>query len=256
MKKILIILSCLLSFMLVSCGDNGTSQKAIEDGKTALVNQEYQEAKEFFETALKEDRNNTTASDFLDLSCNYIKLLDIIKSEDFEDLDEVLSEIESNKELELIKEDYEIVKKNALKKKESLEKENKKPSSKNEATTSSNKVTEDKNETSSNESKKENSKEEEPVKKEESKPQSNINNSSNISSNGKVTAEQAVEKARGQWSKDNTDPNLKDVIFNDDPAINEDNEYVIGVCSVHGEYKTVGIYYVNASTGAVRFVRV
>ena len=253
MKKILAIFLCLLSFMLVSCGDNKASQKAIEDGKTALVNQEYEKAKEFFETALKEDGSNTTASDFLDLSNNYIELLDIIKNEDFDDLDEVLSEIESNKELELIKEDYEIVKKNALKKKEALEKENKKPS-KQETINSSNKVNEDKNknETSSNESNKENSKEEEVVKKEESKPESNVNNSSNK----KVTAEQAVEKARGQWAKDNKDPNLKDVVFNDDPALNENNEYVIGVCSVHGEYKTVGVYYVNASTGEVRLVRV
>lgn len=252
MKKILIILSCLLSFMLISCGNNKTSLKAIEDGKTALVNQEYEKAEEFFETALNEDGNSTTASDFLELTCDYIELLDIVKSEDFEDLDEVLSKIESNKELELIKEDYEIVKKNALKKKAALENENKKPSKNQETTTSSNKATEDKknNVTSSNESNKEKPKDEEVVKKEDSKPQSNN------SSNGKVTAEQAVKKAREQWTKDNKDPNLKDVIFNDDPALNENNEYVIGVCSVHGEYKTVGIYYINASTGTVRFVNV
>ena len=139
MKKILVILSCLLSFMLVSCGDNGTSQKAIEDGKTALVNQEYEKAKEFFERALEEDRNNSEASDYLDLSCDYIELLDMVKNEEFEDLDEILSKIESNKELELIKEDYEIVKKNALKKKDDLSK-NKDKDSKKENTTTSNNV--------------------------------------------------------------------------------------------------------------------
>lgn len=118
MKKILIVLACLFPFLIVSCGVSGTSKKAVEEGKIAIVSKEYEKAKDLFQLAVKEDSKNTIAKDLLDLCNNYIVLLDIIETSNYEIVDELISSIELNKELEIIKDSYQETKKQVLENKE------------------------------------------------------------------------------------------------------------------------------------------
>lgn len=117
--KILCILLCFILFM--SCSSNNTSQKALEDGKIALASLEYEKAKSLFKLAVDEDENNSEANSLLDLVTNYIKLIDANENNDFEKVEELVLDIESNDKLNLISDSYEKLKKNLLDKREMYE---------------------------------------------------------------------------------------------------------------------------------------
>lgn len=122
MRKTLIILTTLLSLFLVSCSTNSTSSKAVEEGKIALVSKEYDKAKDLFTLAINEDSKNTDASSLLDLTTNYIDLLSIIDSSEFDKANDLISKIESNDKLDIIKDSFNDTKNNLNSKKEIFDK--------------------------------------------------------------------------------------------------------------------------------------
>lgn len=122
MRKTLIILTTLLSLFLVSCSTNSTSSKAVEEGKIALVSKEYDKAKDLFKLAINEDSKNTDASSLLDLTTNYIELLSIIDSSEFDKSNDLISKIESNDKLDIIKDSFNDTKNNLNSKKEIFDK--------------------------------------------------------------------------------------------------------------------------------------
>lgn len=118
MKKILMFLTTLLSLFIVGCSANSTSIKAVEEGKIALVSKEYDKAKDLFKLALNEDSNNSEAESLLDLTINYIDLIAIIENNEFDKVDELISKIENNSELDIIKEQFSEIKNSIVDKKE------------------------------------------------------------------------------------------------------------------------------------------
>lgn len=118
MRKVLIILACILSLFIVSCGMNGTSKKAIEEGKVAIVSKEYEKARDLFQLAVNEDDKNTEAKNLLDLSNNYIELLNMINNGEYENVDELIDRIEKNEQLDIISANYKETKKAILENKE------------------------------------------------------------------------------------------------------------------------------------------
>lgn len=122
MKKTLIILTTLLSLFLVSCSSNNTSTKAIEEGKIALVSKEYDKAKDLFTLAVNENSKNTDAKSLLDLTTNYIDLLSVMDNAEFEKSNDLISKIESNDKLDIIKDSFNETKNNINSKKEIFDK--------------------------------------------------------------------------------------------------------------------------------------
>ena len=120
MKKIIIALITLLSIFLVSCSINGTSKKAVEEGKIAIVSKEYEKAKDLFKLASDEDSKNTEAKSLLDLTNSYIGLLEIINTGEFDKADELISTIENNEKLDIIKDEFEKTKSNIIDNKEKI----------------------------------------------------------------------------------------------------------------------------------------
>lgn len=118
MKNILIVIAVIFSFLIVSCSSNGTSKRAIEEGKVAIVSKEYEKARDLFQLALNEDNKSKIAKDLLELCNNYISLLDIYNSGKYDTVDELISDIENNNELEIIKVNFEETKKKVLENKE------------------------------------------------------------------------------------------------------------------------------------------
>jgi len=122
MKKTLIILTTLLSLFLVSCSSNNTSTKAVEEGKIALVSKEYDKAKDLFTLAVNENSKNTDAKSLLDLTTNYIDLLSVMDNAEFEKSNDLISKIESNDKLDIIKDSFNETKNNINSKKEIFDK--------------------------------------------------------------------------------------------------------------------------------------
>ena len=122
MKKVLIILAILLSLSLVACSKDNTSTKAVEDGKIALVSKEYDKAKDLFKLAVSEDSKNTDAKSLLDLTNNYIDLLAIIENGEFDKADDLISKIEKNNKLDIIKDVFIETKNNIIENKAKYDK--------------------------------------------------------------------------------------------------------------------------------------
>ena len=118
MEKILMFLTTLLSLFIVGCSANSTSIKAVEEGKIALVSKEYDKAKDLFKLAVNEDSKNSEAESLLDLTINYIDLIAIIENNEFDKVDELISKIENNSELDIIKEQFSEIKNSIVDKKE------------------------------------------------------------------------------------------------------------------------------------------
>lgn len=110
MKKITILLVAMLSFLLVSCGTNGTSKKAVEEGKIAAASKEYEKARDLFKLAVDEDSKNSEAKLLLDLLNDYIDLTELVNTGEFDKVDELISNIEKNEKMELIKDDFQKTK--------------------------------------------------------------------------------------------------------------------------------------------------
>lgn len=122
MRKTLIILTTLLSLFLMSCSTNSTSAKAVEEGKIALVSKEYDKAKDLFTLAINESSKNTDAKSLLDLTTNYIELLSIIDSSEFDKAIDLILKIESNDKLDIIKDNFNEIKNSVIEKKEIFDK--------------------------------------------------------------------------------------------------------------------------------------
>lgn len=111
-RKILLVLTSMLSVFLLSCGISGASQKAVDEGKVAIVSKEYEKARDLFKLAVDEDSKNSEAKSLLDLSNDYIELMATITTGEFDKADELIANIENNEKLEIIKEDFEKTKNN------------------------------------------------------------------------------------------------------------------------------------------------
>lgn len=121
MKKILIIFTVLLSLLsFTACGVNSTSNKALEEGKISIVNGDYEKAKNFFKLAINEDNKNSEAKTLFDLVDNYMNLLTAIETGEFENADNLISSIENNQSLEIIKDEFEKTKNSFIENKEKL----------------------------------------------------------------------------------------------------------------------------------------
>lgn len=118
MRKILTILTILLSLSLVGCSSNNTSTKAVEDGKIALVSKEYEKAKDLFKLAVSEDKKNTEAKSLLDLITNYMDLMAIIDNNEYDKADDIISKIEKNDKLDIIEDEFTATKNNILENKD------------------------------------------------------------------------------------------------------------------------------------------
>ena len=122
MKKVLIILTILLNLSFVACSKDNTSIKAVEDGKIALVSKEYDKAKDLFKLAVSEDSKNTDAKSLLDLTSNYIDLLAIIENGEFDKANDLISKIEKNNKLDIIKDVFIETKNNIIENKAKYDK--------------------------------------------------------------------------------------------------------------------------------------
>lgn len=122
MKKITVLLVAMLSFLLVSCGVSGASKKAVEEGKVATVSKEYKKARDLFKLAVDEDSKNSEAKLLLDLLNDYIDLTKLVNTGEFDKTDELVSRIEENEKMELIKDDFQKTKDSIADGKESISK--------------------------------------------------------------------------------------------------------------------------------------
>lgn len=122
MKKFTVLLVAMLSFLLVSCGVNGASKKAVEEGKVATVSKEYEKARDLFKLAVDEDSKNSEAKLLLDLLNDYIDLTALVNTGEFDKTDELVSRIEENEKMELIKDDFQKAKDSIAESKEKISK--------------------------------------------------------------------------------------------------------------------------------------
>jgi hypothetical protein len=110
MKKIMIVLTAITAVFLVACGTNGTSKKAVEEGKVEIVSKEYEKGRDLFKLAVDEDSRNLEAKSLLDLSNEYITLMSMINTGELDKSDELISKIEKNDKLSIIKDEFEKTK--------------------------------------------------------------------------------------------------------------------------------------------------
>lgn len=106
MKRRILILGVIISFLMVSCSVNSASIKAVDEGKIALVSKEYEKAKDLFNLAIKEDKNNEEGKILLELTSDYIKLLTSIEEANIDNTEDLIKKIEKNKKIDLIKNDF------------------------------------------------------------------------------------------------------------------------------------------------------
>lgn len=122
MKKATLILIFIAIFSFVSCNNinNNANNRAIEEGKIAYVSKEYDKAISLFKYVISEDENNQEAKSLLELAENYNKLLEYVKKSELEEVNSLIEKIEKNKNINLVKEELEEVKKNISEQKEFL----------------------------------------------------------------------------------------------------------------------------------------
>lgn len=122
MKKTLITFTILLSVLLAGCGINSTSSKALEEGKISIVSKEYEKARDLFKLAVDEDSKNSEAKLLFDLLNDYIDLTELVNTGEFDKTDELVSRIEENEKMELIKDDFQKTKDSIAEGKENISK--------------------------------------------------------------------------------------------------------------------------------------
>ncbi|SFE92075.1 hypothetical protein SAMN05428981_11062 [Bacillus sp. OV194] len=114
MKNLFFIVSMIICAMLIGgCTsttsketkpvENPTVTKAIENGKLATANGEFDKAKSNFELAISEDKKNSNAEEWLSLVSNIQSLETAISTKEIENTDDLLKEIKENKHYSAIK---------------------------------------------------------------------------------------------------------------------------------------------------------
>lgn len=87
MKRILVIL-LFTSLLFTGCSNNSTYNKYMEEGKMAIVNEEYEKAKDLFTLAAEEKKNDKEAKS---LQSQITKLIEGLKLKDDGKYEEVIS---------------------------------------------------------------------------------------------------------------------------------------------------------------------
>lgn len=100
-----VLVVLLLGVSLTRCSKtSNTSMEALEEGKIALASLEYEKARNLFELAYTEDKDNTEAVDLYNITRDILKLSDAIKEKDLVAAKEYLDKLNSSKNIEYIKE--------------------------------------------------------------------------------------------------------------------------------------------------------
>jgi len=104
MKKIIIcLISLLMIITLTGCQkENSISTKALEEGKIALANKEYDKAQNLFKLVVDEDNSNEDGKEFYRLTTQYLTLLNYFENEDYDNADKSLNEIKLNSKISSI----------------------------------------------------------------------------------------------------------------------------------------------------------
>jgi len=87
---------------LVGCG-NSTVDKAIENGKLALADNNIEKAESSFNLALTEDKDNQEAKDWLELIEKYNQLVSQIERKEIDQANKSLIELKENEKFASIK---------------------------------------------------------------------------------------------------------------------------------------------------------
>jgi hypothetical protein len=103
MKKAVIFLVALAVVVgLVGCG-NSTVEKAIENGKLALADNNIEKAESSFNLALTEDRDNKEAKQWLELIEKYNQFVSQIENKEIDKADKSLKELKENNKFSSLK---------------------------------------------------------------------------------------------------------------------------------------------------------
>lgn len=108
MKKVIYLLFIMIALLGISGCDadkDNLSEKAIEQGKLAMANQEYDKALSSFDLALTEGTEDVQIKEMYDIIKKYKEAEEYLEKEDFEKADRTLKEINSNYTRYAIKED-------------------------------------------------------------------------------------------------------------------------------------------------------
>ncbi|PMC37333.1 hypothetical protein CJ195_11255 [Bacillus sp. UMB0899] len=102
--KMALILSVALAVVagLVGCG-NSTAEKAIENGKLALADNDIEKAESSFNLAITEDKDNEEAKDWLELIEKYNQLVSQIENKEIDKANKSLKELKENEKFTSIK---------------------------------------------------------------------------------------------------------------------------------------------------------
>ena len=110
MKKIWIILTLILLVVgLVGC-ENSVSKKAIEQGKLAMANKEYDKALSSFKLALDEGSNNKEVKRLTTLIDNYKKANDEFDKGNINNANKIMNQIDEETIEDSIKNDIDNLK--------------------------------------------------------------------------------------------------------------------------------------------------
>lgn len=121
MKKfVCLLLIILTSLVTLACNEENLSSKAIEQGKLAMANKEYDKALSSFDLALSEGTNDTEAREMYDIIKKFKEAQEYMDREDFEKADKTLESISSNYTRYAIREDVDELK-SALEENEQVE---------------------------------------------------------------------------------------------------------------------------------------
>ena len=99
MKKVIYLLFIMIALLGISGCDadkDNLSEKAIEQGKLAMANQEYDKALSSFDLALTEGTEDVQIKEMYDIIKKYKEAEEYLEKEDFEKADRTLKEINSN----------------------------------------------------------------------------------------------------------------------------------------------------------------
>ena len=122
MKKIWIILTLILLVLgLVGC-ENSVSKKAIEQGKLAMANKEYDKALSSFKLALDEGSNNKEVKRLTTLIDNYKKANDEFEKGNINNANKIMNQIDEETIEDSIKNDIDNLKAK-ISEKEKIDKE-------------------------------------------------------------------------------------------------------------------------------------
>ncbi|MPQ44217.1 hypothetical protein [Clostridium tarantellae] len=111
LKKLALITSILITSTLIIGCTNKIEKEAMEQGKNALINSNYEEATKVFEFALKQNSENKEAEQFKNLSTLYLKANKAFKEKNYNESENLIKKMENNENCKFISDDLEALKK-------------------------------------------------------------------------------------------------------------------------------------------------